>query len=140
MTSLAPLLSYVCVWPTIASVYGCFAMIASRGSTPGAVFAVADSWRTTNVYVVGLRELASSQVACALVHALAATKTNFAVHAPLGPSMWIDVVGLRLPERREQLAQERVVVHGDAVGVARAAVGRRGAGALVVAHRGETRS
>jgi hypothetical protein len=58
-------------------------MIDSLGVTPGAVFADADSWRTTNVYVVGCASVVESHVDCVLSHALAAMKTNFAVQAPV---------------------------------------------------------
>ena len=72
---------YVCECPTISIVYGWFAMIVALGLTPGAVVAVALSWRTMNVYVVGCDRMLSSQVACVVVHAFAAMYTTFAVHA-----------------------------------------------------------
>src|SRR5579859_7054205 len=55
-------------------------MIVSDGVTPGAVFANVLSWRTTNVYVVGLASSAVSQSDCVCSHAFAATNTSFAVH------------------------------------------------------------
>src|SRR5579883_2187695 len=81
MTSRSPgTWLYVCVCPTIESVYGWCDMMISAGFTPGAVFALAASCRMRKVYVVGLASAPSSQLACVVVHALAATKRNLLVH------------------------------------------------------------
>src|SRR5579864_7791615 len=82
ITCLSPTkYSNVCVCPARSSVYGCWFMIDVLGVTPGAVFALEPSWRTTNVYVVGLASSASNHLAWVASQALAATKTSFAVHA-----------------------------------------------------------
>ena len=110
--------------------------MASLGVTPGAVFALADSWRTTNVYVVGCASVVSSQVDCAEFHAFPATKTNFAVHES-SEALMLRSSTARLLERAEEQIHELRVVLRDAVRVSRAAVRCGAAVALVVAHRGE---
>ena len=60
-------------------------MIASEGVTPGAVLAWADSWRTTNVYVVVTASVWVSHADCVASQAFAAMKTNFEVHEPSEP-------------------------------------------------------